>query len=163
VAEKVAAQILLITRFAAGSPVEATIHFSHGARPGSEEVSRVLRCQPVFGAAYNEIVLPAEILDARLPTADAPLFAVLDHQLALQVGSVTDLSGEFIRRTRKAISDLLHRERLSAADVADRIGCSHRTLQRRLSEANSSFRDLLEEVRRSTALAPSSAGLRSRS
>ncbi len=153
VAEKVAAQILLITRFAAGSPMPAAISFTHAARAGSEEVGRVLRCEPAFAAAYNEIALPAEVLNARLPTADAPLFAVLDHQLAAQVGAAPTMSGKFIDQTRKAISDLLHREGMSIGDVAKAVGCSARTLQRRLLERNLSFRVVLEDVRRSHALA----------
>ncbi len=110
----------------------------------------MLGCEPQFGRDWTEVVLPATVLDARLPTADAVLFRVLDRQLAERVKEVTPES-PFADRVCKVIVDYLHRERLSLAAVARIVGCSERTLQRRLTDAGTSFRGLVDEARRSRA------------
>jgi len=152
VAEKVAGQLLFGARTAARGPVEATVRFSHPPRPGCEQVGRLLACEPVFGSAHNELVLPASVLEARMPTADAALFRVLDRQLAERVRATTSASPA-ADRVRSALSDYLHREGLSIEVVSGMLGLSVRTLQRRLGEEATSFRELVDEVRRSRAVA----------
>ena len=94
----------------------------------------------------------AAVLDVRLGTADAVLFSVLDHQLAERVRGTTPMSA-ISDRARKAISDYLHREDLSIDVLAKILHISERTLQRRLTAEGTSFRHLVDEVRRSRALA----------
>jgi AraC-like DNA-binding protein len=151
-AEKTVAQTLAFVRVVARGLVPHAACFPHGRRPGDEELSRVLGCQPQFGRDWTEVVLPANVLDARLPTADAVLFRVLDRQLAERIKEVTPES-PFADRVCKVIVDYLHRERLSLAAVARIVGCSERTLQRRLTDAGTSFRGLVDEARRSRAVA----------
>jgi AraC-like DNA-binding protein len=157
VAEKVAGQILFGARFASGGEVEAEIRFAHRARPKSGEVGRLLQCKPVFGSQHNEIVLPASVLDRRLPTADAALFRVLDRHLAERIRAITPQSDP-ADHTRKALSDYLHQERLSLGTIARVLGSTERTLQRRLSQSGTSFRRLVDEVRESRARALLRAG-----
>jgi AraC-like DNA-binding protein len=97
-------------------------------------------------------VFDAAVLDARLPTADSVLFGVLDRQLAERLRDTTAAS-EFSDRVRKAISDYVHREELTIEQVAQVLNVSERTLQRRLTDAGTTFRDLVDEVRKSRALA----------
>jgi len=151
-AEKTVAQTIAFVRVVARGMVPHAVRFPHGRRPGDEELGRVLGCEPQFGCAWTELVLPATVLDARLPTADAVLFRVLDRQLAERIKQVTPES-PFTDRVCKVIVDYLHRERLSKAWVARILGCSERTLQRRLTDAGTSFRGLVEEARRSRAVA----------
>src|SRR6185436_9097562 len=113
-------------------------------RPGSEEIGRVLGREPSFGAPATEVVIASSVLDAKLRTADAVLFRVLDRRLAEKIRAVTPDSG-IADRARKAIADYLHHEELSIDVVAKVLGASERTLQRRLGEEGTSFRDLVDE------------------
>jgi AraC-like DNA-binding protein len=151
-AEKTAAQVVRFVRGAVRGCVPEALRLPHGVRPGSEEIARILGREPSFGAAATEIVLASSVLDARLPTADAALFRVLDRSLAEQIRGVSRDSN-VADRARKAIADYLHREELSIDMVARVIGTSERTLQRRLTRERTSFRDLVDEIRRSRALA----------
>jgi AraC-like DNA-binding protein len=97
-------------------------------------------------------VFDAAVLDVRLRTADSVLFSVLDHQLAQRLRD-TNAASEFSDRVRKTISDYVHREELAIDQVAKLLNISERTLQRRLTDAGTTFRDLVDEVRKSRALA----------
>ena len=151
-AEKMAAHVVRFVRWALPDARPASIRFPHPRRPGDDEVARVLCSDPLYGGSFTEVVFPSLVLDARLPTADQILFSVLDRQVAerLRDQSVAD---QFADRTRKTIADYLHREDLTIDMVAKVIGMSGRTLQRRLNDERTSFRDLVDEVRKSRALA----------
>jgi AraC-like DNA-binding protein len=151
-AEKTVAQTLAFVRVVARGMMPNAVRFRHGRRPGDEELARVLGCEPQFGSACTELALPAAVLDARLPTADAVLFRVLDSHLAERIKGVSSQS-PFTDRVCKVIVDYLHREKLSRVLVARILGCSERTLQRRLTDAGTSFRSLVDEARRSRAVA----------
>lgn len=156
-AEKMAAQSVRFVRAAVPECVPEAVRFPHARRPGSEEVARVLGREPSYGAPYTEISFRSPVIDAKLPTADTVLFQVLDRELALRIVEVTPASS-FADRVRKAVADYLHREQLSIGTVARALATSERTLQRRLTEERTSFRDLVDEVRRSRALALLDAG-----
>jgi AraC-like DNA-binding protein len=128
------------------------VSFPHARRPGDEELGRLLGCETKFGCDATELVLPAAVLDARLPTADAVLFRVLDRHLAERLREVT-IASPFPDRVRKVIVDYLHRERLSRREVARILDCSEQTLHRRLTDDGVSFRGLVDEARRSRAVA----------
>jgi AraC-like DNA-binding protein len=152
-AEKMAAHVVLFVRWASPGALPAAIRFAHARRAGDEEVARVLCCEPSYNGSWGaEVVFPSSVLDARLPTADEILFSVLDRQVAERL---RDLSAvvRFSDRARKTIADYLHREELTIDVVARVLGTSGRTLQRRLNDERTSFRDLMDEVRRSRALA----------
>jgi AraC-like DNA-binding protein len=128
------------------------VRIPHSRRPGDDEVARVLQCEPSYGGSWAEVSFPSAFLDAKLPTADGILFSVLDRQIAERL---RDHSApiQYSDRTRKAIADYLHREELTIDVVAKFLNTSGRTLQRHLNNERTSFRDLVDEVRRSRALA----------
>ena len=151
-AEKMAAQVVRFVRGAVRGCVPEAVRFPHAPRAGNEEIARVLGREPSFGASSTEVVLASSVLDTRMPTADAVLFRVLDRRLAEQIRGVWPDSS-IADHVRKAIADYLHREELSIDMVARVLVTSERTLQRRLTGEGTSFRDLVDEVRRSRALA----------
>jgi AraC-like DNA-binding protein len=129
------------------------VRFPHPRRPGSDEVARVLQCEPSYGSGtWTEVAFPSSVLDVKLPTADEILFSVLDRQLAERLRDLSALA-PYSDRARKAIADYLHREELTIDAVARILGTSGRTLQRRLGDERTSFRELIDEVRTSRALA----------
>ena len=151
-AEKTAAQAVRFVRVAVPGNVPDAVRFPHPRRAGAEELTRLLGVEPSFDFACTEIVFQSWVFDTKLPSADAVLFRVLDRHLAERVRDAKS-GGSHADRARKAIADYLHREELTIDAVARVLGTSARTLQRRLSSEGTSFRDLVDEVRRSRAIA----------
>jgi AraC-like DNA-binding protein len=151
VAEKTAAQLASFVRYLVPGQAPAAVRFPHARRQGDEEVGRVLGCEPEFERDCTEIEFPLAVLDARVPTADRAVFQVLDRQLADRLRAISPAS-PFSDRVRKAIADYLHDDHLSMKTVARILGSSERTLHRRLTDEATSFRALVDEVRRSRAI-----------
>jgi AraC-like DNA-binding protein len=72
--------------------------------------------------------------------------AVRDQQSAA-FGSVVAASDPFLRRLQSALLKLMPEGRVSLARVAGEMGCSSRTLQRRLGHYQLSYQSLLDAVR----------------
>lgn len=94
--------------------------------------------------ADNAIAFPREFLDRRIPSASRLLFTLLSSYLdqvkASQHESITQKVANYIRGT-------LSSGHCCIEHCAQRLGMAVRTLQSKLSEANSEFSVILEEQR----------------
>ncbi|MET0388222.1 MAG: AraC family transcriptional regulator [Polyangiales bacterium] len=131
------------------TPLE--VHFTH-ARPKSTLVhQRIFRCPVHFGQPQNAIVYPRSVLDAPLVSADVGLARVLERHAAdalQKLGRSTSLP----ERVREIVRQDLTSGKLTADNLARRLGMSSRTLHRRLVAQASSYRAILDDVRREIAL-----------
>ncbi|HEX4917502.1 MAG TPA: AraC family transcriptional regulator ligand-binding domain-containing protein [Limnobacter sp.] len=103
-------------------------------------------CPVHFDAIYTEVVWPAALLDTPLKSPDGVMRAMLDQQAELLLEQVK-ASGEGIPGLQKAIQESVSAGIPNLPEVARRLCMSTRTLQRRLQELGTSFRDELEQVR----------------
>jgi AraC-like DNA-binding protein len=95
-------------------------------------------------AECNAVAFPADMLDARIPTADRLLYRLLGSYLAeLQAASRADFVGQVEAYVRGALAD----GRCSVDGCADHLGTSSRTLQKRLTRAGAKFSDLVQNER----------------
>jgi len=121
------------------------------ARPDDDAVRpRLFGLAPVYGHPCAEMLIDAATW--RLPTrsADAFLHATLKGMAAqLQLARPHDSTLESALRAR--LRDALAQGRADAARMADLLGMSERTLQRRLTELGRSFSDVVEDFRREEA------------
>ncbi len=114
-----------------------------------------LSCYAVLGAdrlyfdgESMEMYFDRALLDRELPGGSDEMRSVLDHYLATREGtSVTPTS----RRVEDLIRRLLPTGDCTLQRVAQTLATTARTLQARLASEHSSFRDLLEKVRREIA------------
>ncbi len=146
------ASALAWVREIAGEGVEPTkVHFSY-ARP--EDISfhaSFFRTVMLFGQRRAALIFEDEALDRPLPGKDKTLCGFLDR-LAEQMLRSLEGPESFSERARRAIAELLSAERPTVKKVAEHLGVSARTLQRRLEEEGKSFTAILESVRRDAAL-----------
>jgi AraC-like DNA-binding protein len=103
-----------------------------------------------FGAPFDAIVYDRKYLDLPMPQADPKLHALLRRQLEQAVAELPPAQ-ELRRQVRRLILAELNGGNPSADHIAERLQISRRTLTRRLLQQGTSFKGLLEEVRRELA------------
>jgi AraC-like DNA-binding protein len=125
-------------------------YFTHPP-PRDLSIHRRVFAAPVyFQSDFNGLICPKHALDAPNAVADPGLV-----QQAEQLVSTLPYAGganAFVDDVQAAIRSLLPNEGASIGAVADRLGASQRTLQRRLAEEGADFSHLLNDLRREHAM-----------
>jgi AraC-like DNA-binding protein len=103
-----------------------------------------------FGAPKDRLVFSSSLLAAPLRTGAAVLADALEHRLAELVPPVLDPA---MVGAREAIGRGIDERDVTLETVAGRLGMSARSLQRTLRERGTTFKDLVDEIRRDRALA----------
>jgi AraC-like DNA-binding protein len=121
------------------------LHLPHDGQ-GHQQVYRDhFGCDIQFCAADGRFVFSSEFLDQPLPQSDPDSSRHLQQQCQMLIAKLTTL-GRFVDEVRLLI--LARPGFFPDIDyVAAKLGMSTRTLRRRLKEENSSYRELLDEVR----------------
>ena len=104
------------------------------------------RAPLAFDQGMNGLTFANEVLDWQVESS----LSSLSHEMrvALSADRVDDLQGQ----VRALISSLLASGRGSAATIAAALGMSERSLQRKLGQQGTSFREIQERVRQSLAI-----------
>lgn len=127
------------------------VRFKHSRPLSDAEHTRVFQAPVKFDQDSCQIILEAAKLDLQIHKADPSLSAVLDrHAEDLLVQHPPPDS--IVDRVRNLLRDELKGGDPSLERIADRLGLSARTLQRRLREQSSSHNELLDEMRKDRAV-----------
>ncbi|MFO7528374.1 MAG: AraC family transcriptional regulator [Marinobacter sp.] len=108
------------------------------------------RCSVTFEAEEDCITLPKALLDTRLRQPDPPLRKTLEAHALTQLASLetdSDLTTRVKRSIQKQLNHGITRQDL----VAEDLGLTSRTLQRKLSQEGVSYQRLLDDVRQQMA------------
>jgi AraC-like DNA-binding protein len=116
-------------------------------------LERHFGCSVVFGAKLNRIVFESSALELPFRTANPDLLAMLlpslETALALEPGAPRDAA--FVDRVRETIRLQMQGQRPTVEAVGRALALSARSLQRRLSEAGTTYQQLLDDVRETVA------------
>lgn len=153
-AEMFARDLAVHTAMITGAPIDGVRVRLRAVPRDRARLASLLGVAPEVGAPIDEVLFPRAALDLPIPRADAAVARFLERYLDERLARLPADSP--IARVRAAIEALLPSVALSK--VARRLGASPRTLQRRLATEQTSFADLVEEVRRARALALVEAG-----
>lgn len=124
------------------SPV--AVYFAHGESGGQSALKRLLKAPVVFNWDYDGIMFPSETLELPIQHADSQL----QRYLRRYINILESQYGEDIEaKTRQLISDSIGSRQCALPLVAQHLGMDSRTLQRRLREAGTCYKTLLEQVR----------------
>jgi AraC-like DNA-binding protein len=134
-----------------GETGPSRVTFQHGAPEDLTEMARVLGCTPQFDCPSTSVSFDEDLLGIRIQNASAFLSRiVLKH-------AESDLeqfgpAEPFAASAGRALKAMLAEKPPTIKALALRFRCSVRTLQARLAKENTSYADVLDDVRRDLAL-----------
>ena len=103
-----------------------------------------------FGAPFTPLVFPRSARGAPLVTADPSLLAIL-RRLADDVSSRASADPPLTAQVRRVLGSALRSNEAHIEGVAQKLGVTARSLQRRLKDEGASFQTIREDVRRELA------------
>lgn len=106
-------------------------------------------CEVCAGADHDALVYSSATLHERFITGNADLIAALLPGLDLQLDTISPQPLE--QQVKAILTEMMRGERPSIEAVARQLLLSPRTLQRRLTEAHTSFQSILDTVRQDMA------------
>lgn len=128
-----------------------SVRFAHAANGEVREYQAFFGCPVSFEAPYNELILRRAALDRTLATADPVLSRVLEEHMT-HVLERLPTEDTFVQRVRRVLGDALQRQAdISLEQLARTLHMSERTLRRRLEAHGTSYKNLLDELRRELA------------
>lgn len=153
-AEDMAASVLaMIRRFGGRQPEVRAIRFMHEAPPDTAPYLETFGVTPLFGAGENAIRLDRNVLDWPILYADERLRTMFesvadDRQAAMAADAEGPFTGQVLEWLRASLPHGLP----TLPQAADHFGVSERTLQLKLRAENTTYSELVTEVRRQTAI-----------
>lgn len=149
-AESVFAGIQVLGTWLAGRPLPpARIAFAHAAPPDCSEHRRIFGPEVSFGAPAHCARFDAALLSWPVRNADVGLYPVLQQhaEQLLRTKQRSRDDAALVVAARNAILRNLADDEARLAPVAEELGLTARTLQRKLAEAGISFQQLLDQTR----------------
>jgi AraC-like DNA-binding protein len=130
-----------------GAVTPQRVQFINNPPPDARPYVECYGCPVEFGTAVTSVRFDLRTLALPLKAADAKLSALMERQAERMLAQLPEES-PFIQQMRAAAARLLHEGEPDLPRVAAGLGVNARTVQRRLREAGSGFRQELETVRR---------------
>lgn len=127
-------------------PTEMRLAYPRGA--GLRALERRADCPVVAGAETTEIALTPEQLDLPSRAADPFLLALVTrHAEAALAGGRGSREGDLREQVEQEIAARLAGGAPLLGEIADALGLGERTLARRLAEAGTPYRTIIDELR----------------
>jgi AraC-like DNA-binding protein len=127
------------------------VRFAHPARTEIDEYWRVFRSRVVFGAERNELIFPAWNLELPTANADPVLAAVLAEKIERLLAQFSD-HPSLSSQVREWLITQFQGGNPRIEALAGHLHMSERTLRRRLGKEGTTFKRILDEVRRELAI-----------
>jgi AraC-like DNA-binding protein len=145
--EQTMAAILAISREVASEPfAPVAVFFRHAPPPDLSDHEAHFGCPVHFRAARDAMQVSDAALDAPNRLGDPGLEAFFDSHLDQALDALSD-EDDLARRVRREIAQGLSEGPPTLAQVADRLGLSARTLQRRLAARGPAYQELVDAAR----------------
>jgi AraC-like DNA-binding protein len=144
--------VLTLARLATPAPRPLAVSFAHGAPPSTDEHRRLLGAELRFDQPDNAVTYATAALAANLLSADPALLDMFDADARRRMAQLP-AHGAVSSRVQTLLGSRLRGEVPSLSAIASELAMSERSVQRSLSEERTSYRELVDEVRKDLALA----------
>ena len=142
--------VVVLARRATGADLSPSrVRFEHPRPQDTTAHARIFRCPIEFASGSSEIEFPTSMLQIPHKTADPALSRILETY-AREVAGRLPQSASYVVRVKEAIVRHLE-EGPTIHDVARRLHASERSVQRYLAKEETTFADVLDDVRRTLA------------
>ncbi len=121
------------------------IEFEHDRARGKEHVEEVLGCKVIFNSPQNRLYFPASFLDHPSPHAEPELLDLHERFASEQVARLE--KKDIVGQVERIVAELLDSGEVTLDAVAERLDIKPRTLRTRLTEAETSFNQVLADFR----------------
>ncbi|MGE0449037.1 MAG: AraC family transcriptional regulator [Vicinamibacterales bacterium] len=152
VMETLAAGIVVTLARLATAPLAASeVRFRHVAPASTAEHQRIFGTTVRFAQLDDAVVYESERLDAPLISADPALLEVFEGDARRKLDALADRCG-ISGRVLALLGARMKGTVPPLADVASELAMSERSIQRSLNEEQTSYRQLVDDVRKSLAM-----------
>lgn len=127
------------------------VHFRHAEPEETRLHQAVFNCAFVFEADYDQIIFPRWALAIPTKGRLTPLRSLANHYIRYRIRRIPLYDQSFRATVALALPALLGSGSCNADFVAKTFGVSGKKLQRLLAQEQTSFSEILDEVRRSMA------------
>jgi AraC-like DNA-binding protein len=143
--------MILAIRAAIGSALTPReLAFRHAKPDDDSEARRVFGCRPTYSASLDEVAFARADLELPIQSSDPYLSRVLLTHAA-QLDERLSQTPSFSARVRRAITDSMQLGEVGVGEIARRLRQSPRSLQRRLRDEGTSYKEVLDDLRRDFA------------
>lgn len=132
-----------------GNPGSGARRDAQAPQTDAQAYADYFRCEVAAGADHDALVYRSGALDERFVTSNVNLISTLLSGMNSQLESTSTQSLD--GQVKAVLTDMMRGERPSMEAVARHLLLSPRTLQRRLTEARTSYQSILDAVRQDTA------------
>ena len=145
------AGVVRLCRLTAGREVSPVRVFLSEPRPRcADRIEAFFQCPVLFDQAQSGLCFSREVLERRVLAANPRVAAVNDQAVIEYLNRIGRASLE--SRVKEKIIERLPAGRPNQAEIAESLHMSLRNLQRKLHAEGTSFRELLEELRKDLAM-----------
>jgi AraC-like DNA-binding protein len=130
------------------APLE--VHLRHAEATDAAEYARVFRAPVRLGMPHNGVVIPRFLLDQPVPSANPQVFSVFDL-MATRLLKELDRTDTTSERVRRLVANRIGRDGIGIVDIGAQLHMSEATLRRRLDEEGTTYKAIVDELRRDLA------------
>lgn len=131
------------------APVE--VRFAHPPPVSATEHARYFRAPVQFGTGENALIVSIDVIRLPCVRADAALLSILDRYTFEKIQRTPE-TASFADSVRGAVARHLRAGEVRVKPVAAELKMSVRTLNRMLAAERTTYREVLEQLRRSLAV-----------
>ena len=127
----------------------ARVHFRHAEPDDTSYFYEYFRCPVDFGSESTKLFIPIELMDKRLTGSNDQLAKLNEHIVVKYLAHRE--KKDIVNRAKAAIIDGLGSGGVTEQSIADEIHMTARNLHRKLQKEDTSFKNLLNDVRQELA------------
>ena len=123
------------------------VHFAHAPSAPIDIYNELVGCKVSFGMDCYRLILADNIMNRPLPTANAHQLNILRAKQDVILSAFNEVNN-LITKVESEILNIIREQRPKIDAIANNLGMSERTMKRHLKAQSTTYREILERVKR---------------